>query len=122
MSTRSLSVAAAGFGVASFEAFPPTAARLQCSRMLNNFWNMEVIHTALGQRSGARVCLSNNEEGVFANFGGIGAKETVLGAGECRSKATEAVVSLTKLDDYFDGRWAGRPGPAVVKVDCEASG
>lgn len=97
-------LAAGGVGpngqVVAFEPFPRNVAYLRRHVSLNDLRNVEVVHAAVGSRTGTTSFASgpNSYTGRVAAGG-------------------EITVPTTSLDEYL----ANRPDPAVLKIDVEGA-
>ena len=110
---HALAVAAAGFGVVAVEGMPSTAARLQCSKLLNGFEHLYIAAQAAGPEERAHACMhrpNNHNMGAVQ----VGAGEDAAGC------VADYATSMTTLDALM-ARLGLEVAPAVVKIDAEGS-
>lgn len=109
---HSLHVAASGFPVVAVEGFPPTAARISCSKLMNGFESLVVVPSAVGAVEGD-LCFDT----YVVNVGGTNAMANHTG---CLDIARSHVRPLDSILDNIEtqmGRVIGPP--ALVKIDVE---
>jgi FkbM family methyltransferase len=115
---HALAVAAAGFPTVAVEGSPPTAARLRCSKLMNSFEHLVVVHAAIAAQEGP-VCFAERDvNNAGMNWLDAG-KSDAAAAAAC--PATHAAPGLPMAVLAARQLGPSAPGPTLIKVDIEGS-
>lgn len=99
----------AGGRVVAFEPVPDNARQIRRNAKLNRLGNIEVVESAVADRTGTATL-------VLARFAGGAALE---GADRPPDACGERTVPVVTLDEWCAG--ASVPAPALVKIDVEGA-
>lgn len=106
--THSYLFASQGFKCASFEPQPSCIGYIQKVIEANNFDNIEVVQTALGNQDGGSIDFYTSESSWYSSIN----KESV----ERFEEAIQIKVPITKIESYWH---KSKSDPDLIKIDVE---